>query len=272
MTQHLTLLPLLVWLGYLALACWLWASRRQPFQAPPATRLKLEHSLLGLLLLLHAPLAFTPLIGLAPHFGAREALGMLTWIAVLIYWTAAFLIKLEGLQVILLPVATVSLGASLLMPAGHPTPWLSAPLMQAHFAIAMLAYGFFAVAAGLAVLMRLADRQLHQPGRGLLSQLPPLLALERLLFSTLALGFVLLTATLVTGTVFSEALFHKAVTFNHKTLFSLAAWLVFAALLWGRQTRGWRGRIAVNWTLTGFTLLLLAYIGSRFVLDALLQH
>ncbi|WP_255408657.1 cytochrome C assembly family protein [Chitinimonas sp. BJB300] len=207
-----------------------------------------------------------------PHFGAREALGLLTWLSVLIYWTAAFMIRLEGLQTVLLPVATVTLAASQLLPPGHPTPWLSATLMQVHFAIAMLSYGFFSVAAGLAALMRLADRDLHHPAQGLLRQLPPLLALEKLLFSTLALGFTLLTATLITGTVFAEELFGRAITWNHKTIFSLCAWLVFGTLIWGRQTRGWRGRTAINWTLIGFALLLLAYIGNRFVLDSLIRR
>ncbi|QNM97204.1 cytochrome C assembly family protein [Chitinimonas koreensis] len=261
-----------IWLGYALLACWLSYRRRQPLDATSTGEQRSQHLALGLLLLAHAPLVFLPVAGPVPHFGAREALGLLTWLAVLIYWTAAFLIRLDGLQTVLLPVAAVSLGISLLLPGGHATPWLAAPLMQAHFAIAMLAYGFFAVAAGLALLMRLADRQLHQPARGLLRQLPPLLALERLLFSTLTLGFVLLTLTLLTGAVFSEELFGRPLSFNHKTVFSLTAWAVFAILLWGRRTRGWRGRIAVNWTLAGFALLLLAYIGSRFVLDTVLRH
>lgn len=266
------LLHLFVWLGYVALAGWLLARHRPAAQPAGSGQQRLEHAVLGILLLAHAPLAFLPLAGAQPHFGAREALGLLTWVAVLIYWTAAFLIRLEGLQTILLPVAAVSLGLSLLVPAGHATPWLSAPLMQVHFAIAMLAYGFFAVAAGLAVLMRLADQQLHRPSQGLLRQLPPLLALERLLFATLTLGFALLTATLATGSVFAEELFGKPLSVSHKTVFSVLAWLVFGILLWGRHTRGWRGRLAVNWTLAGFALLLLAYIGSRFVLDTLLHR
>ncbi|QDQ26348.1 cytochrome C biogenesis protein [Chitinimonas arctica] len=262
----------LIWLGYVALAAWAWYNHRNPANSGRPYRHTPAHWLLGGLLLIHAPLAFFPLASTLPHFGAREALALLTWVAVLIFWVAAWPIRLDGLQTILLPVAAFSLGIGLLVPAGHATPWLISPLMQAHFAIAMLAYGFLAVAAGLAVLMRLADHELHHPSRGLLHQLPPLLALERLLFSTLSLGFTLLTATLATGAIFAEELFGHSLILNHKIVFSLAAWTVFGALLWGRQTRGWRGRIAVNWTLAGFTLLLLAYIGSRFVLDAVLHR
>jgi len=267
----------LVWLGYALLGAWSIYSRYPIAKASATTarQQQVEHGVLGFLLLAHLPLAFLPIAGLQPHFGAREAMGLLTWLAVLIYWTAAFLIRLEGLQTILLPVATLTLGASLLMPAGHATPWLSAPLAQMHFAIAMLAYGFFAVAAGLAVLMRLVDRDLHHPARSLLRQLPPLLSLERLLFSVLGLGFALLSATLLTGSIFAEELFGKPLDFSHnshKIVFSIAAWAVFGILLLQRRRRGLRGRKAANWTLAGFGLLFLAYIGSRFVLDVLLHR
>ncbi|WP_269531209.1 inner membrane protein YpjD [Chitinimonas sp. BJYL2] len=236
------------------------------------TTQRLGHWPLALVALCHAPAAFMPLASQAPHFGAAEALSLLTWIAVIIYWVAAWLIRVDGLQTILVPVAATVLGLSLLIPPGHATPWLAKPLMQLHFGIAMLAYGFLAVAAGLAILMRLADAKLHRPSQTLLGQLPPLLALERVMFSTLGLGFALLTATLATGVVFSELLFGAPARLNHKVLFSLTAWMIFGGLLWGRLVRGWRGRLAVNWTLAGFAALLLAYVGSRFVLDIVLQR
>jgi ABC-type uncharacterized transport system permease subunit len=69
---------------------------------------------------------------------------------------------------------------------------------------------------------------------------------------------------------FSETLFGKALTFNHKTLFAFLSWVIFAALLTGRHLRGWRGRLALRWTLAGFATLLLAYVGSRFVLEVIL--
>lgn len=262
----------IIWLGYLLLAVWFVHSRRQQTAKPAAHHQRLEHTLVGLLLLLHAPLAFLPIAARQPYFGAGEALGLLTWLATLIYWSASFMVRLNGLQPVLMPVAAASLAVSLLLPEGRATPWLSAPLMQAHFAIAMLAYGFLAVSAGLAILIRLANQELHRRDTGLLRQLPPLLTLESLLFSTMSIGFVLLTATLLTGIVFSEQLFGRAMGFTHKTVFSIAAWLVFGSLLLGRHTRGWRGRLAINWTLTGFALLLLAYIGSSFVMEVILHR
>jgi ABC-type uncharacterized transport system permease subunit len=94
--------------------------------------------------------------------------------------------------------------------------------------------------------------------------------MEAMLFRILWTGFVLLTLTLVTGVLFSEELFGKAAKFNHKTVFGFASWLIFAALLGGRYAYGWRGRVAVRWTLAGFFTLVLAYIGSKFVLQVIL--
>jgi ABC-type uncharacterized transport system permease subunit len=102
------------------------------------------------------------------------------------------------------------------------------------------------------------------------SSLPPLLTLERLLFRVIGAAFFFLTLTLLTGFVFSETLFGRALRFDHKTVFAILSWATFGLLLGGRALYGWRGRTALRWTLTGFVMLLLAYVGSRFVLEVLL--
>jgi ABC-type uncharacterized transport system permease subunit len=101
---------------------------------------------------------------------------------------------------------------------------------------------------------------------------PPLLTLERYLFRLIAIGFVLLTITLVSGFLFSEELFGKPVTLTHKNVFSVAGWLTFGALLFGRWRYGWRGRVALKWILAGTVLLVLGYLGSKFVLEVLLKR
>ena len=83
-------------------------------------------------------------------------------------------------------------------------------------------------------------------------------------------GFVLLTLTVGSGVFFSEALFGKPLSFDHKTLFAFASWGIFATLLVGRHAWGWRGKRALRWTLAGFSLLILAYVGSRFVAEVIL--
>jgi ABC-type uncharacterized transport system permease subunit len=104
-----------------------------------------------------------------------------------------------------------------------------------------------------------------------LPNFPPLMVMENLLFKIITLGFILLTVTLASGMFFSEHIFGMPLQFNHKTVFSFASWVIYAGLLFGRYQYGWRGLIAIRWTLVGFILLMLAYIGSKFILQVLLQ-
>jgi ABC-type uncharacterized transport system permease subunit len=111
-------------------------------------------------------------------------------------------------------------------------------------------------------------RQAAEPQAGV-----PLLTLERLTFRFVTAGFVLLSATLLAGVFFSETLYGPAVRawkWDHKTVFSVLAWLSFAVLLIGRARFGWRGRTAKRVLYAGAALLLLAYVGSRFVLEVVL--
>ena len=103
---------------------------------------------------------------------------------------------------------------------------------------------------------------------GVTRLLPPLQTMETLLFEMLWVGQVLLTLSIVTGFLFFEDLFGQRLV--HKTVFSLLAWLVYAILLWGRHRNGWRGSQAVRWTLGGFAALMLAYFGTKLVLEFIL--
>ena len=139
--------------------------------------------------------------------------------------------------------------------------------------IALLAYSLFTIASLHVLMMAMMERGLHRGNLPrFLQGLPPLLTMEQLLFRIIAAGFVLLTLTLASGILFSEALFGKPMSFTHKTVFGILSWIIFAALLAGRALYGWRGRVAMRWTLAGFLSLVLAYIGSKFVLEVLLQR
>ncbi len=96
--------------------------------------------------------------------------------------------------------------------------------------------------------------------------------LERILFRFIAVGFALLTLTAISGILFSEEVFGRPLRLDHKTVFTLISWALFGVLLIGRRLRGWRGRTALRLTLAGFAVLLLAYVGTRFVLEVILQR
>jgi ABC-type uncharacterized transport system permease subunit len=207
------------------------------------------------------------------RFGFSVALSMMFWLAIALYWIESLRARMEGLQMIGLPLAAVCVLLPMLLPSPHLTTQTDTLAFRLHLIVSMLSYSLFTLAALHALLMAAAERSLHK-GRlpAILAGLPPLLTMETLLFRLVHLAFVLLTLTLLSGVLFPEALFGKAMALGHKTVFALLAWLIFAALLLGRHLRGWRGRLALRWTLAGFAVLLLAYVGSHFVLEIILHR
>lgn len=225
-------------------------------------------------LLLHALLLYEVLFG-APElrFGFGLALSIILWLAVSIYWLERHFLNLEGMQPVLLTAAAVCSLLPLPFPGLVSPAYTHTVEFRIHLSLGMLAYSLFTIAALQALLMTLLERRLRgHTVAGPLASLSPLLTMESVLFKLIAVGFVLLTLTLITGAVFSETIFQQAMKFNHKTLFALISWLIFAALLAGRTLYGWRGRKALRWTLSGFSALLLAYVGSRFVLEVVLSR
>jgi ABC-type uncharacterized transport system permease subunit len=214
------------------------------------------------------------------RFGFAHALSATLWITAIIVWLETFFSPSRGLFLLVLPLAAVTT----LLPLAYPGTILGqatdAPMFRVHLLLAILAYSLLTIAAMQALLMASMDRRLHGESAGsvggrlmhFLDRLPPLLAMETVLFRLIGAGFLLLTATLVSGIFFSEEVFGRALRFDHKTIFTFAAWFVFGALLVGRVVFGWRGRTALRWTLTGFAMLMLAYVGSRFVIEVLLQR
>ena len=143
--------------------------------------------------------------------------------------------------------------------------------LQLHAWLALLAYATLGLSAVLAIFLWAQERALRRREfRGWLRALPPLTELESLLFRSITVGFVLLTATLLTGLLFVEDMMGQHLV--HKTVLSVMSWLAFGALLLGRWRRGWRGAIAVRWTLSAMALLALAFFGSQFVLELVLHR
>jgi ABC-type uncharacterized transport system permease subunit len=205
------------------------------------------------------------------HLNVATAISAILWLTVSIYWIGNFFYQLDGLQALVLPLAAIATLLPAAMPETRALPNTHLAAFKIHLLIALLAYSFFTIASLHVALMALLEKRLHNGTlTQLLQKLPPLLTMEALLFRIIWAGFILLTLTLGSGVVFTEELFGKPAQFNHKTIFGIMSWLIFAALLAGRHIYGWRGRIAVRWTLAGFLTLVLAYIGSKFVMEVLL--
>ncbi len=215
-------------------------------------------------------------IGL-PQPGARlgfaPVLSVTVWLVIAVYAVESRFAPLLTVRRGLALAGVLAVGVMAAFP-GEVRP-ITSTLAPLHFVLGVSAYGLFGAAVLHALMLDAAERRLRAGGPvGRLQALGPsamgmpLLQLERVTFHFVEAGFAVLTATLVLGVV-STVQWRWT---DHKAMFSLLAWAVFAALLLGRRTRGWRGRRATRWLYAGAVLLLLGYVGSRFVVEVLLAR
>lgn len=193
-------------------------------------------------------------------------------------WTVAGLLLIsalskpvENLAILALPLAAITVLLDLRFPGSHLLGESADWALRVHVLTSMLAYSLLTLASAQAILTAIQDAHLrrHRPG-GFVRALPPLQTMEALLFEMISLGFVLLTVALATGFIYLEDMFAQHLV--HKTVLSIVAWIAFAVLLWGRYRFGWRGRTALRWTLVGFAVLMLAYFGSKAVIELILKR
>lgn len=200
-----------------------------------------------------------------------NALALTSWTVIALLLISSLTKPVDNLGLILLPVAALTVG----LEARFGEVAFMSPeagwQLKIHVLLSMLAYSLLTLGAVQSVLLAIQDHQLRsrQPG-GFVRGLPPLQTMESLLFEMIAAGFILLTLALISGFAFLQNMFAQHLV--HKTVLSTLAWLVFGGLLLGRFRYGWRGRTAIIWTLSGFVILILAYFGSKAVLELMLQR
>jgi len=177
----------------------------------------------------------------------------------------------ELLAALVLPISATALLLELFFSGSHLLPADTPPGIQVHVLVSIVAYSLLGLAALMAMILAVQNHLLHNHHpAGLLKHLPPLQIMEKLLFDSITAGFIGLSLALITGFLFLENLFAQHLV--HKTVLAIAAWLVFGILLIGRLAMGWRGKIAIRWTLVGFVILMLAYFGSKFVLEFIIKR
>jgi len=258
---------------YVGLAWHFWRSRWRRREEQTGLR-PWERAAILAPLALHGWLLYQGVFSGELRFGFAQALSVMMFLGLALYWVESLFYDLEGMQPLLLPLAAAAVPLPALFP-GLATSGAHAAAagFRLHLAAAMIAYSLFVIALLHATLMAVLERRLHhKENRGVWANLPPLLTLEQLLFRVMTAAFVFLSLTLATGIAFSEALFGSPMRFDHKSVFAILSWATFGLLLLGRVLYGWRGRTALRWTLSGFVMLLLAYVGSRFVLEVLLHR
>jgi ABC-type uncharacterized transport system permease subunit len=217
----------------------------------------------------------------AARFGFATALSVTLWFVITVYLAEIRFIPISGLRRTLAILGAEAVLLALLFP-GELRPHAGSPWAPIHWVLGIASYGLFGAAVLHATMLNRADRQMRQPPpaapmtlpgnahpRATLAAAPvglPLMRLERLTFRFVSAGFVVLSLAIFLGWFFSDPW-----RWDHKAVFSILGWLVYAGLLTGRRRLGWRGRQATRWVYTGAVLLLLAYVGSRFVHEVLLS-
>lgn len=223
-------------------------------------------------LLLHTWLVYE---GIFSHSGLNlaffNALALTSWTVVTLLLVSSLSKPVENLGILILPLAALTLFLEARYPSVGFMRESAGWAIKIHVLLSMLAYSLLTLASVQAILLAVQDHHLHtrQPV-GFVRALPPLQTMESLLFEMIGAGFVLLTLALASGFAFLEDMLAQHLV--HKTVLSTLAWLVFGALLVGRFRYGWRGRTAIIWTLSGFVILILAYFGSKAVLEFILKR
>ena len=186
------------------------------------------------------------------------------WLGAILLLLFTFLRSLANLTILLFPLAALSILLAALFPSEHVLVTSQNPNELIHILLALLTFTILSLAALQAMVIAITDHVLRSRYATSMSGFPPLETMERLLFQIVWLGFILLTFVIITSIAFFSNQFFASVL--DKSLLTILAWLTFALLLGGRHCLGWRGHIAIRWTLAGVLLLLLSYFGTRIAL------
>lgn len=267
--------PLLAGIGYLGLV-WLHRPSAQAAAMPLASR-RGQIFLLLVIGLHGASLLPNWFHQEGLRFGFAISISWTLWLAVLLLWIESWFQRLPPITRGVFIIAA----ASVILPLFFPGKVLTSAVdgvFRLHLLLAMLAYSTFTIAAATALTMLAMEKALHQTRNfsidrpGWWQGLPPLIGLDQMLVRVVFVGFVLVTFTLLSGMAVGLERGYGLLRLDHKTVFTIGSWCLSLTLLLGHRWWGWRGKVAARWTLAGFVALLLAYVGSSFVVEVLLKR
>ena len=221
-------------------------------------------------LIAHVFILYTTMISpVGVNFGFYSSLSLISASITLLILISSVRHPIEIISILVMPIAAFMIIMDILQSSSHIIATGGFDGLLFHIMSSIIAYSILGLAAVYAIVLSIQNSLLHrhQPG-GFIRFLPPLKTMESLLFETITIGFICLSIALASGLIFIENIFAQHLV--HKTALSIIAWVVFGILLFGHWFIGWRGRTAIRWTLGGFFSLMLAYFGSKFVLEVLL--
>ena len=223
-------------------------------------------------LALHAHLLYQSIIlsnGL--DFGLFNAISLVGWLVALIVILTSLSRPLENLLLVLFPIAALAIIFEITIPDRRILTESISTGLLIHILLSICAYSLLMISALQAILLSLQERLIKTKHvTKIMNVLPPLQVMEHLLIQIIVIGFFLLSLSLASGLMFISDMFAQHLV--HKTVLSILAWFIYGILLWGRWAAGWRGKRIIRWALGGFFTLLLAYIGTKFVLELVLNR
>ena len=229
-------------------------------------------SIAGVGLLAHALVLAQSIVTAAGlNLGFYHALSLMSWVVALLVILVTIVRPVENLSLVFLPLTAMALLLEQLFPSQNVLTEPASIGLELHILLSVTAYSMLTIAALQSIALAIQERLLRKkhPGR-VMGILPPLQSMEVVLIQILAIGFFLLSLSLATGMMFVHDIFAQHI--SHKTVLSILAWCVFGGLLWGRWAKGWRGKHLIRWTLSGFSLLVLAYFGTKIVYEFILNQ
>ena len=212
--------------------------------------------------------------GLALNLSVATMSALISAFLVATFLLLCRFMNISRLAVIVFPLTVVSLlfshfwnvdsGQSVVIAKGTSTS------LKLHILTSILAYTFITISAIQSLVYRFQESQLKKRVRAkLLAALPPLETMESLVFRLLLIGFVLLSLTLISGILFSQALFGVPVEFTHHTVFAVLAWMLSARVIYARARAGMSGGQAMPWIMGAFLCIQLGYFASKIILETL---
>lgn len=200
------------------------------------------------------------------NLGLLTAASLIAWLVCIQILLSSIYRPLESLGIIMFPLSAILMMLSQWVPSIHIVALQAGQLLQSHIMLSVVAYSLLMLAVLQAILLSVQDHALraHHPG-GIIRFMPPMHDMETLLFQMLGFAFLFLSTALISGFIFLDDLFAQHLV--HKTVLSIIGWFILAILLFGRFRFGWRGKSAVRWTIASFFFLMLAYFGSKLVLE-----
>ncbi len=258
--------------GYVAIACYLTSSMLLTREIKLKKSFKYSIAPSWLAICFHLAFTFNQLISYSYLDAGFFSISSITTLIIALLLVFVSLSKpIEKLGIVLFPLTSLVLFLAIQYSDSSQLLRHESWQMNLHIFSSIIAFSLLNIAAIQAIFLAIQDQQLRKhPPSSFIMTLPPLQSMESLLFQMITTGVIFLTVSLTTGGLFVNDIFAQHL--SHKTVLSIFAWIIFSSLLFGRIRYGWRGQSAIQWTLIGFTSLLLAYFGSKLVLELILQR